>query len=129
MVMVVICWLLLCAGSRSPPSGALPCAPAITLLFTSVIVYVSYYWDQWVLLLFCCAATTACMAAQGTAPDGGGRLLAVGRARAAGIQMPGRAELLSLTAFEAASGSKAHRPNEFTFASVSQSLQARGRML
>lgn len=81
------------------------------------------------LLLFCCAATTACMAAQGTAPDGGGRLLAVGRARAAGIQMPGRAELLSLTAFEAASGSKAHRPNEFTFASVSQSLQARGRML
>jgi len=43
--------------------------------------------------------------------------------------MPGRAELLSLTAFEAASGSKAHRPNEFTFASVSQSLQARGRML
>lgn len=59
------------------------------------------------------------------APEGGGKLLAIGFARAKGIQMPGRSGLLGLTAFEAAAGSKAHRPNEFTFASVSHSLQAR----
>ena len=51
-------------------------------------------------------------------------MLLIGRARVGGIEVRGQAGLLTYTQFEAAAGSKYHRPAEHTHCIGSRTLQA-----
>ena len=55
--------------------------------------------------------------------QGKNQLIGWGRARAEGVEVEGVPKLLNFSAFEAHTGSKLHRPSEYTFSSASISLQ------
>ena len=75
------------------------------------------------------ALKRALACAQGTGLTYSSRLMAVGRATAAGVLVHGRKEPLGMTGFEALAGSSAHRPAQFTFTSSGPSLQVQGPLL